>query len=59
VDCRERKVGRLRRKGDGLGKVGKAGKEGLVVAEDEEQEAEKEKDEDDQDCDDDGDGCAE
>jgi hypothetical protein len=45
VDCRERKVGRgrgrLRGKGDGLGKVGKAGKEGLVVTVDEEQEAEK------------------
>ncbi len=59
LDCGERKVGRgrLRVKGDGWGKVRKAGKEGLVVTVEEEQDDEEKEAEQDQEGDDDGDGC--
>jgi hypothetical protein len=57
VDSGERKVGRgrLRVKGDGWGKVGKAGKEGLVAAVDDNYDDDEDDGDEDKDGDDDGD----
>jgi hypothetical protein len=59
VDSGERKVGRgrgrLRVEGDGWGKVGKAGKEGLVTAINDDEEEDEDDDDEDEDGDDDGD----
>ena len=56
MDCGERKVGRLRGKGDGLGKVGKAGKEGLIATVDDDEKDDEDDGDEDKDGDDDGDG---
>jgi hypothetical protein len=58
VDSGERKVGRgrLRVEGDGWGKVGKAGKEGLVATVDDDEEDDEDDDDEDKDGDGDDDG---